>query len=229
MNREPAADPRDWQLQARGVACERAERRLFADFDFTLAAGDIVWLRAANGFGKTSLLRVIAGLARPAAGTIEWREPRSPLLYLAHANALKDDLTIVECLRYHSRLHRLEASDAALADAIRRFGLHSRRHAPIRSLSQGQRRRVALMRLCVSPPQAAWLLDEPYDALDSEGSVLVSSLLAEHAARGGCVLFTSHVAPQIPGIAAQSIQLDAPFNAPRDTQHYARTVEQRNS
>ncbi len=221
MNREPAADQANWQLQARGVACERGERRLFADFDFTLAAGDIVWLRAANGFGKTSLLRVIAGLAKPAAGTIEWREPRSPLLYLAHANALKDDLTIVESLRYFSRLHRLEASDAALADAIRRFGLQSRRHAPIRSLSQGQRRRVALMRLCVSPPQAAWLLDEPYDALDSEASVLVSSLLAEHAVRGGCVLFTSHVAPDVPDTCVKSLRLDTQFDAHIDAQRAA--------
>ena len=180
-----------------------------------------MWLRAANGFGKTSLLRVIAGLAQPAAGTIEWNEPVPSLLYLAHANALKEDLTIAESLRYLSRLHGLEASGAALADAMRRFGLQSRRHAPIRTLSQGQRRRVALMRLCLSPPQAAWLLDEPYDALDGDGSVLVSSLLAEHARRGGCVLFTSHVEPEIQGIAMQSIQLDARPDAQLD----ARAVE----
>lgn len=213
LNREHTMDQSAWHLRARGVACERGERRLFSDFDFTLSAGDVVWLRAANGFGKTSLLRVIAALAQPAAGSIEWRNPRPPLLYLAHANALKDDLTIGESLRYLARLQSLESSDAALVDAIRRFGLHSRRHAPIRTLSQGQRRRVALMRLCLSPPQATWLLDEPYDALDSEGCALVSSLLAEHAARGGCVLFTSHVAPDIPGMPVQSIQLDAQFAA----------------
>ncbi|MGI9027200.1 MAG: heme ABC exporter ATP-binding protein CcmA [Burkholderiaceae bacterium] len=222
LNREYTMDRSGWQLQARGVACERGERRLFADFDFALAAGDIVWLRAANGFGKTSLMRVIAGLAQPAAGTIEWREPRPSLLYLAHANALKDDLTIIESLRHLSRLHGLEASDAALTEAMRRFGLQARRHAPIRTLSQGQRRRVALMRLCLSPPRAVWLLDEPYDALDNDGSVLVSSLLAEHARRGGSVLLTSHVGPEIPGIAVQSIQLDARPDAQLD----ARSVEQ---
>lgn len=213
LNREHTTDRSAWYLRTRGLACERGERRLFSDFDFTLHAGDIVWLRAANGFGKTSLLRVIAGLAQPAAGTIEWHEPRSPLLYLAHANALKDDLTIVESLRYLARLHGLEAPDAALADAMRRFGLHSRRHTPIRTLSQGQRRRVALMRLCLSPPHAAWLLDEPWDALDDEGSAIVSSLLAEHAMCGGCVLFTSHVAPDIPDVPMQSIRLDAPLAA----------------
>jgi len=213
LNSKDENNQSDWRLRARGVACERGERRLFSDFDFTLSAGGIVWLRAANGFGKTSLLRVIAGLAQPTAGSIEWREPRAPLLYLAHANALKDDLTIVESLRYLARLHGLESSDTKLADAIRRFGLQSRRRAPIGTLSQGQRRRVALMRLCLSPPQTTWLLDEPYDALDSEGSVLVSSLLAEHAGRGGCVLFTSHVAPDIAGVPMQSIQLDAQFAA----------------
>ncbi len=213
LNREHTTDRSAWQLRTRGLACERGERRLFSDFDFTLHAGDIVWLRAANGFGKTSLLRVIAGLASLAAGTIEWREPRSPLLYLAHANALKDDLTIVESLRYLVQLHGLEAPEAALADAMRRFGLHSRRHAPIRTLSQGQRRRVALTRLCLSTPHATWLLDEPYDALDGDGSDIVSSLLAEHAMRGGCVLFTSHVAPDIPDVPMRSIRLDAPLAA----------------
>ena len=209
LNREHTTHQDGWHLRARGLACERGERRLFSDFDVALAAGDVVWLRAPNGFGKTSLLRVIAGLAPPTAGTVEWRKPRPSLLYLAHANALKDDLTILESLRYLARLHGLEAPEAALTDAMRRFGLHPRRHAPIRTLSQGQRRRVALMRLCLSPPQAAWLLDEPYDALDSEASALVSSLLAAHAIRGGCVLFTSHVAPDIPGMPLQSIQLDA--------------------
>lgn len=209
MNREQTTKQNGWHLLASGIACERGGRGLFADFDLTLSPGDVVWLRAANGFGKTSLLRVITGLAPPMAGTVEWRKPRPPLLYLGHANALKDDLTILESLRYLARLHGLDASEAALADAVRRFGLYPRRHAPIRTLSQGQRRRVALTRLCLSPPEAAWLLDEPYDALDSDGSELVSTLFAQHARRGGCVLFTSHVAPDIPGLPIRPIQLDA--------------------
>lgn len=214
LNRERTTNPNGWHLRASGIACERGGRRLFSDFGLTLSPGDVVWLRAANGFGKTSLLRVITGLAPPAAGTVAWCEPRPPLLYLAHANALKDDLTIRESLRYLARLHGLDASEAALADAMRRFGVYPRRHAPIRILSQGQRRRVALARLCLSSPRATWLLDEPYDALDSEGSELVSSLLAQHALRGGCVLFTSHVAPDIPGLPVRPVQLDAPRTAP---------------
>ena len=115
-----------------------------------------MWLRAANGFGKTTLLRVLAGLAQPGAGSVEWRDDdgsAGPPLYLAHANALKDDLTVAESLRYlvHA-LHGLDASDDSIGMAIRRLGLQAKPRAPIRTLSQGQRRRVALCRLCLSRP-----------------------------------------------------------------------------
>ena len=202
-------------LVVRGLACRRGERRLFERFDLDVAAGDLVWLRAANGYGKTTLLRVLAGLAKPDAGTIEWRadepSPRGrpdSLLFLAHTNALKDDLTVVESVRLMVALHGLTASAGAIADAVERFGLHGRRHAPIRTLSQGQRRRVALTRLALSDPQATWILDEPYDALDVEGVALVSALLAEHAGRRGNVLFTSHVPPVLVGATARVVVLD---------------------
>jgi heme exporter protein A len=183
---------------------------LFSAFDLDLAPGELIWLRAANGYGKTTLLRVLAGLAVPESGTIEWQPTRDAPLYLAHANALKDDLTVAESLRYLVHLHGLDASDAAMAEAIRRFGLHARRHAPVRFLSQGQRRRVALMRLALSAPQSTWILDEPYDALDAEGVALVSRLLAEHATRGGNALLTSHVPPVIDAVPIRTVHLDAP-------------------
>ncbi len=198
-------------LIVRGLACRRGERILFRDFDLDLAHGELVWLRAANGFGKTSLLRVLAGLAKPEAGTVEWTRPdaehTSPLLYLAHANALKDELTVLESLRYLDALHGLGASEEAMADALRRFGLHAKRNAPVRTLSQGQRRRVALARLCLSPARASWILDEPCDALDAGGIAVVSTLLAAHAAGGGAVLFTSHMV--VDGLVPRTVQLDA--------------------
>ncbi len=200
-------------LVIRDLACRRGDRVLFSGFDLDVRPGELVWLRAANGYGKTTLLRVIAGLAKPDAGTIAWRGEdvgaRGPRpLFLAHTNALKDDLTVEESVRLLVALHRLDASDAAITDAIRRFGLQSRRRAPIRTLSQGQRRRVALARLALSHPQAPWILDEPYDALDVEGVELVSGLLAEHAARRGNVLFTSHVAPMLVAETARIVSLD---------------------
>src|SRR5207237_1318041 len=92
-----------------------------------------------------------------------------------------------------SRLHGFDTSAAAHEQALRRFGLHSRRDAPVRTLSQGQRRRVALARLCTAPVTALWLLDEPFDALDAQGVELPNAVLTEHAARGGSVLLTSHL------------------------------------
>ena len=201
------------RLVVRGLACRRGERILFHDFDLDVGNGEMVWLRAANGYGKTTLLRVLAGLAKAEAGTIEWIGDGAPsassLAFVAHANALKDDLTVAESIRYLVRLHALAATDAAIAATIRDFGLHGRRHAAIRTLSQGQRRRVALMRLALSPARSTWLLDEPFDALDTAGVALVSGLLADHAARGGNVLFTSHVEPHFAGRAPRAVQLDA--------------------
>jgi heme exporter protein A len=179
-------------VAAADLACRRGERVLFSGLNLAVRPGEIVWLRGANGQGKTSLLRLLAGLARPEAGRIEHGADRGRV-YVGHANALKDDLTVAESLMFLTRLHgfdtRAEVHDAAL----RRFGLWSRRFAPVRTLSQGQRRRVALSRLCTAPTGALWLLDEPFDALDAEGVAALNQLLAEHAARGGSVLLTSHV------------------------------------
>lgn len=206
------------RLFAQGLSCQRGEHLLFRDFDLALHEGDLVWLRAPNGFGKTSLLRILAGLARSETGSIVWREDghavehrRAPL-YLAHANALKEDLTVSESLRFLSRLQGFDATDKDRIDAIKRFGMDGRRNAPIRTLSQGQRRRVALSLLCLSPPHAVWLLDEPYDALDQDGSAVVGALLVEHVSRRGCVLLTSHVEPVIANARVRTIRLPAPVD-----------------
>jgi heme exporter protein A len=179
-------------VAASDLACRRGERILFRGLNLAVRPGEIVWVRGANGQGKTSLLRLLAGLARPEAGRIEHGADRERV-YVGHANALKDDLTVAESLMFLSRLHGFDTGAEAHERALRRFGLFSRRNAPVRTLSQGQRRRVALARLCTAPATALWLLDEPFDALDAEGVDALNALLAEHAARGGSVLLTSHV------------------------------------
>ncbi len=203
-------------LGARALACKRGRRLLFRGLDLQLAPGSITWLRGRNGSGKTSLLRILAGLSAPSEGDITWNgapigqagvSAREAIVYIGHANALKDDLTATESLHFLSRLHGFECAAPALADALRRFGLHSRRDAPVRTLSQGQRRRVALARLCLAPADAMWLLDEPFDALDAEGVQALNALLAEHAARGGSVLLTSHVPLTLSSPAPISLQL----------------------
>jgi heme exporter protein A len=179
-------------VAASGLTCRRGERLLFKGLDLALMPGQIVWVRGANGQGKTSLLRLLAGLSRPDAGSIALATG-CERVYVGHANALKEDLTVAESLLFLSRLHGFTTNASAQAEALRRFGLLSRRDAPVRTLSQGQRRRVALARLCVAPVSASWLLDEPFDALDADGVEALNALLADHAAQGGCVLLTSHV------------------------------------
>lgn len=194
-------------MAATGLACRRGERVLFRGLNLAVRPGQIVWVRGANGQGKTSLLRLLAGLARPEAGHIG-REAGRERIYIGHANALKDDLTVTESLRFLTRLHGFDSSAAALDAALRRFGLQSRRSAPVRTLSQGQRRRVALARLCTAPAAALWLLDEPFDALDAEGVDALNEVLSEHAAQGGSTLLTSHVPLTVTSPAPTSLQLN---------------------
>ena len=196
---DPGALP---TLAVAGLACRRGDRLLFEGLDFAVRPGQIVWVRGRNGQGKTSLLRLLAGLSAPAAGVVTWGDVplraagaafKQRLVYLAHANALKEDLTVLESLQFLARLHGRDTSVASLEAALRRLNLHSRRRAPVRTLSQGQRRRVALARLLIETGPSLWVLDEPYDALDAEGSAVLDAVLSSHAERGGSVVLTSHL------------------------------------
>ena len=194
-------------LRVQGLACQRGERLVFTGLDFSAGAGDIVWVRGGNGSGKTTLLRTLAGLAAPAAGRIELGGP-GRAVYVGHANALNGDLAAAEALRFLLRLDGLEPRPDAIDGALARFGLAHRRWVPVRALSQGQRRRVALARLCLQPGPLAWLLDEPFDALDDEGAATLMTLLVEHAQRGGLVVLSSHVALPKAAIRPLEVQLD---------------------
>ena len=190
-------------LLASGLAGQRGDRALFERLELALAPGSVTWLRGRNGRGKTSLLRLLAGLSTPAAGEIRiagrtlreggpaWRRH---LVYLGHQNALKDDLSAIEALGFLARLHGLPSDEASLTRALQRLGVQGSRRALVRTLSQGQRRRVALARLPLSRAAPLWLLDEPFDALDADGTAALNDVIAEHATAGGSVLLTSHQA-----------------------------------
>ena len=207
-------------LQATELAGQRGDRALFKDLGLALAPGSVTWLRGRNGRGKTSLLRLLAGLSTPMAGEIRiagrtahvagaaWRRQ---WVYIGHQNALKDDLTVTEALRFLAELHGLPADAPRLAQALRRMGILNRQHAAVRTLSQGQRRRVALARLLLSGAAPLWLLDEPFDALDADGITALNGVITEHAATGGCVLLTSH----------QALSLTQPAPALFDLEPYA--------
>jgi heme exporter protein A len=187
-------------LRLADVACRRGDRILFTGLDETLAAGELLWLRGGNGRGKTSLLRLVAGLSAPERGQILWGDAptrgnqrfATELVYVAHTNALKDDLTAAEALAFLARVHGRDASAPAIRAALAHLGLAGRERTPTRSLSQGLRRRVALARLALEAAPALWVLDEPFDALDVAGTAVLHALLAAHRARGGSVLLTSH-------------------------------------
>lgn len=188
-------------MQASGLAGQRGDHALFEQLDLALAPGSVIWLRGRNGCGKTSLLRLFAGLATPTAGGLQFAGTplrdagptwRRGLVYIAHQSALKDDLTAAEALRFLIELQGSTPDADALDAALHRLGVSDCRNAPIRTLSQGQRRRVALARLALTLDAPLWLLDEPFDALDAGGVEALNALLTEHAARGGATLLTSH-------------------------------------
>ena len=190
-------------LQTTLLAGQRGERTLFKGLDMALAPGSVTWLRGHNGRGKTSLLRILAGLSSPLEGEVwvagQLLRNSSPAwrrhwLYLGHQNGLKDDLSAHEALAFLVRLHGVAVDDTALSQALRRMGVQQRQHAAVRTLSQGQSRRVALARLVLQMATPVWLLDEPFDALDSDGVATLNGLISEHAQAGGCVLLTSHQA-----------------------------------
>lgn len=207
MTPTPSRAPEPAPLRLEDLACRRGERLLFQGLDLAVQPGQVVWLRGANGRGKTSLLRLITGLSSPDKGKVLWRGQavraageafRSHLVYIGHTNGLKEDLTAIESLRFLARLHGRPADQPALTAALSRMGLASRREAPVRTLSQGQRRRVALARLALdlaadAAEPALWVLDEPYDALDVDGIATLEGLLSAQAARGGAVVLTSHL------------------------------------
>jgi heme exporter protein A len=200
-------------LETTALACERGGLRLFSDLSISLAGGGMLRVRGANGAGKTTLLRTLAGLTRPSAGTVRWRgnaiddEYRREMLFLGHAPAVKDDLTVAENLVYALRIGGFEPSGAQCERALESLGIVRLAALPARVLSQGQRRRAALARLALSAQVPLWLLDEPFTALDVAGIVAVSELCAGHLARGGLLVLTSHQDVDIVAQTLQSIEL----------------------
>ncbi len=204
-------------LETTALACERGGQRLFSGLGFALASGGLLRVRGANGSGKTSLLRILAGLTRPAAGSVRWRGGEiaggygGEMLFLGHAAAVKDELTVLENLEFSARLSGLNSSKDEFNEALERLGIGRLANLPARYLSQGQRKRAALARLALSGagPLAfpLWLLDEPLASLDDQAIGRVSTLCAAHLASGGMLALTSHQDAAIPAASVQTIEL----------------------
>lgn len=194
-------------LSAHGLTCVRGDRRLFAKLDLAVGAGEWLHVRGENGAGKTSLLRLLAGLSQPAEGEIRWcgqsiKQSDSPyrqnLLFFGHHGALKEDLTAMENLGFSAAMDGVTFQEAGALAALYKFGLKGREELPVRVLSAGQKRRVMLARLTIRKARL-WVLDEPFTALDVKAVDLLANLISEHVAGGGMAVLTSHQTMPIPG------------------------------
>ncbi len=193
------------------LACWRGERLIFTGLSFALEAGGALVVRGPNASGKSSLLRLLCGLLRPAAGWINWGgapisdDPdahHARLHYVGHLDGVNAPLTVAENVRFWAGLRGGRGEPSA---ALGRLGLVGLAPVPARYLSAGQRRRLALARL-VATPAALWLLDEPTVTLDDEATGVLEALIAEHREGGGVVVLATHGSLALEG--AQTIQME---------------------
>lgn len=197
-------------LAASNLSCIRGTQTLFTDLSLQLDAGQWLYLQGENGAGKTSLLRILAGLSLPAAGTVTWQniainkqrsDYHAEMLYLGHQASLKEDLTLTENLHSLLAMDGLKVTNDAIRDALTRMGLAKRQHLPARVLSAGQKRRGLLARLLLRPAKL-WILDEPFNALDVSAVNALQDCLKSHLNNNGMIILTSHQTPDLGSDAA---------------------------
>ncbi|HZZ04536.1 cytochrome c biogenesis heme-transporting ATPase CcmA [Paraburkholderia sp.] len=197
----------------------RRGREIVDGVGFNIEAGWALQIHGSNGCGKTTLLRALAGMLPPAAGSVRWRgmnvhaQPerfRRERAYVGHSNGLSDDLSVLENLRFAALLGVNPGSsrDARMheRDVLETAGLWTLRHARVGSLSQGQRRRVALARVMLER-KPLWLLDEPAEALDDAAQAWLADALDEHLQDGGIVVATTHLRLPTAVARTQHLQL----------------------
>ena len=202
-------------LETINLGCVRGTRRLFRDLNFSLSPGGFLEVRGPNGGGKTSLLRILCGLATPAEGEVRWNgtnirrlreEYSGSIAYVAHLNAVKDELTAFENLVVAERVTGHLLTRAQAGDALERVGLSNQRHLSARLLSAGQRRRLALARLLTSQA-TLWIMDEMLTSLDDAGVGLARETIGTHLTGGGMAVFATHQEINLALEGAQRIQL----------------------
>lgn len=212
----PIAPAASSVFEGRGLTCIRGERVVFAGLDFTLAPGEALLLLGPNGSGKSSFLRLLAGLIRPAAGTLSWNgapvrddreEHGARSRYIGHLDAVKPVLSVAENIAFWVRTWSPETPDvpAAVQRGLGRFAIERLSDVPGKMLSAGQKRRVNLARL-IAAPAPLWLLDEPTTALDKASIKVLEEAIADHRAAGGMVALSTHSEIALPG--ARTFHMD---------------------
>ncbi len=189
-------------LSAFALSCVRQDRVLFDAVDVTLAAGELLHISGKNGAGKSSLLRILAGLAMPDEGEVLWcgeplshRQPHSDfaqsLCFIGHLSGVQPQLTALENLEFWQAAFQLKQADPYAVLAT--LGLAGLEDIPCQMLSAGQQRRVSLARLWLTQAKL-WILDEPFTALDQSAIKLLQQQFKQHLEQGGAIILTTHQA-----------------------------------
>ena len=182
------------------ITCIRSDRIIFQRLSFSVKDGEVLYLKGPNGCGKSSLLRIMAGLLKPTEGVLYWNEEDiskstdsylGEFQYIGHQNAVKGALSVKENLDFWAKLYNLEYNKIAIDDALKAFRLDSLANLPARFLSAGQKRRLSLCRLSATNSRI-WLLDEPSTSLDDAGSQCLKELITLHLERGNMVIMATH-------------------------------------
>jgi len=214
-------------LEVQALECVRGDKQLFSELSFSLEAGSLLHVHGPNGSGKTTLLRAIAGLVLQEQGDICWNgvptskqkdEFNRELLYLGHHYGLKFELTGYENLKVFANLSGSDISEHEVEAALTRFGLAHCVELPVKVLSQGQKRRVALARLLLQRSKL-WILDEPFVALDVAAVDLLLDVIKAHVAGGGMVILTTHQEVAIDAGQLQHLHLGEKPGASTVEQH----------
>lgn len=193
------------RLVAEKLSAERGGRAVFADVSFAVEAGTLLRVSGANGAGKTTLLRIFAGLAAPAEGSAIWHaadavaSSSEATCFVGHANAFNESLTVHENLTYAAAMAGVDLSPFVIESALHAFGVKPLISRRFGTLSQGQRKRCTLARLLLDVnsngrERRAWLLDEPFVALDTATQAQLAAVISAELAAGGLVIYTSHQA-----------------------------------
>lgn len=206
--------PMSYQLKTEKLACQRGGNVLFTDFSCVWNSGDFVQIEGHNGIGKTSLLRILVGLAQQREGAVYWngspiqaqRETfQYDLLYLGHHSGIKPELTAWENLKFYQQMSACEQGEETLYQVLETVGLVGREDIPAAQLSAGQQRRIALARLWLSTAPL-WILDEPFTAIDKHGVQVLTGLFEQQVRQGGIVIFTSH--QDVPSQLLKKVRLE---------------------